>query len=272
VGQFPKAIKVKWPVGPHYSRWVKSKGNHSWVYYKLKTANWFLKTLRKTVRRAGKVDRYAGVEMAMDGVLNALCAAFDAAVSLLARALETANGMPELSRTPTESLGWDHAATLAAAAGVRLDSAADVAAALAGSGAPEPTGWLAQLQRLRDLSARENRLVPHWNLGDDPGQFVDVPGLGLQEPLPYLGAARDQMEALVTRVLTDVDAISTSGRPRDGGRSKSQARPLPDLSARARLVTPSRPRGSRGMRPRSDTGERRLAPADLGEVEDRQRK
>ena len=259
MAQLPKAIKVKWPVGPLYSRWVKGKGNHAWVHYKLKSANWYLSTLSKTLRRVGKVDRYAGVEMALDGVLTNLCAAFDAAVSVLARALETANGIPEMTRMPTESLGWDRAATLATAASFHLDCAVEVTAALSGNEALEPSGWLAQLQRLRDLSARENRLVPHWALGrGDPGQFVDVPGQGLQEPVAYLRSTRDSVEDLIDLILKDVEAVTTTGRSHRRSRSKSlPGRPLPDLSARARIVTPGRTRTPRGAgMARTDLGER----------------
>ena len=272
MAQVPKAIKVKWPVGPHYSRWVKGKGSHSWVQYKLKTANWFFKTLSKTVHRAENVDRYVGVEMAIDGLLNALCDAFDAAICLLARSLETANGLPELNRTPTENLTWDYAATLATAGSIRLDCSAEVADALSGNGLPEPSGWLAQLQRLRELAARENRLVPHWDLGHgNPGQYIDVPGLGLQEPLPYLSAVREQVVLLVETILNDLESVSATGRSgRDRGRSKNQARPLPDLSARARVVTANRPRGQRGMRPRNETGERFFATAEASGLEDEQ--
>ena len=157
------------------------------------------------------------------------------------------------------------------AASIHLECAPEVAAALSGSGAPEPSGWLAQLQRLRDLSARENRLVPHWNLGQgDPGQSIDVPGLGLQDPMAYLRAAREQVGGLVAAILKDVDAVSKSGRPRDGARSKTQSRPLPDLSARAWLVTPTHPRGQRGMRPRTDQSDGKLAEPDLSTFDDGQ--
>ena len=80
-------------------------------------ADWYLATLVTTSKQVGRMDRNAGVEMAIDGALaTGLCGAFDAALSLLIRALETAgNGIDGAERSAAERPIWARAEILAAA-------------------------------------------------------------------------------------------------------------------------------------------------------------
>jgi hypothetical protein len=242
VAEIPKSVKVKWPVGPHYTKWVKGKSPHSWVEYKLKSADWFLTTLVQTTAEVGRMDRNAGVEMAIDGALTGLCAAVDTAVSLLVRALEDANGIEEGDRFPVQHATYARAVDLAGSAALKISSQKKFTEAMVGADSADPEGWLAQLQTIRQLTAVENRLVPHWDLGHgNPRVFIDVPGLGLQEPTAYLKSSRDAVHTLVGALLDDVDAVTAKGRQvRQRRRAGMPARPLPDLSSRAHLVPPRR--------------------------------
>jgi hypothetical protein len=221
---------------------VKGKTAHTWVQYKLKSADWFLDTLVKTTAEVGRMDRNAGVEMAIDGALAGFCAAFDTALSLLVRALENANGIEEGERSAVDHPSWERALTLAGSAALKISCQKKVSEALRGADAAEPQGWLAQLQAIRSLMMVENRLVPHWDLGPGiPRVFIDVPGLGLQEPSAYLKSSRDAVRTLVEAVLGDVDNVTAKGRQvRQRRRAGMPARPLPDLSTRAHLVPPRR--------------------------------
>ena len=143
MAEIPKSVKVKWPVGPHYTKWVKGNSAHAWVHYKLKSADWYLATLVKTSKQVGRMDRNAGVEMAIDGALTGLCSAFDAALSLLIRALETANGIDSAERSAAERPIWARAEILAGSAALKLSSDNPVVAALSGGDTAAPDGWLA---------------------------------------------------------------------------------------------------------------------------------
>lgn len=82
-----KEPQIRWPVGPYYKELAVSD-ERSWVDYKLVSADWYLAALRRLQPHGRPLDRYLGVEMAIDGVLAAQSSAVDAAVETLVRALE----------------------------------------------------------------------------------------------------------------------------------------------------------------------------------------
>jgi len=79
--------QIVWPVGPHYKK-LSLSDDRSWVDCKLASADWYLQALRQLQSHGRPLDRYLGVEMAIDGVLAAQSSAIDAAVETLIRALE----------------------------------------------------------------------------------------------------------------------------------------------------------------------------------------
>jgi len=239
VAKIQKSVRLKWPVGPHYLRWVDGKGAHAWARFKVKSADWYLGALQITARVAGDVDRYAGVELAIDGTLSSLCAAADAAGCAVLDAVERAAGVPEDERGQLAVDDWGAALEIARAAGISLACERAVAAALEGSGARAPEGWLAQLRLLRDRAVRHNVLVRRFSVGGEPpGRFVDVPGLGARRPIEYLKSARTKVAELVELLLSDVDALAHVVPPETGhdGPRRLGPRPLPDLAARAQVL------------------------------------
>jgi len=239
VAKIPKSVRLKWPVGPHYLRWVDGKGVHAWARYKVKSADWYLGALQIAAHVAGDVDRYVGIELALDGVLASLCAAADAAGAALLDAVERAVALPEAERGTSSLAAWDRCLDIARGAGLELACERAVIDALDGGTSRSPTGWLAQLRLLRDRAVRHNVLVRRFSIGGEPpGRFIDVPGLGARRPVEYLKSARRHVAELVEVLLADVDALSDLAPPesRDDGSRRIGPRPLPDLSARARVV------------------------------------
>lgn len=241
----PKSVPLTWPVGPHYLRWVDGKGVHAWARYKLKSADWYRAALVVAVQEAGEIDRYVGIQMALDGVLTALCAAVDAAGSGLYDAVERRLRDEDTDvDIATEGLdGWETAFMLSRRGALVLGSERATAEALAGSDSPSPAGWLAQLRQVRDRAVQHNILVRRLSPGDDlQGRYVDVPGLGARPPVEYLRSARKKTDRLVEAILADVDSLDEQRAAAletdlDPGR-RPGPRALPDLSARARMISP----------------------------------
>lgn len=242
MAKIPKSIPLKWPVGPHYLRWVDGKGVHAWARYKLRCADWYLAALIATAREAGDLDRYVGVEMALDGALTALCAAVDAAGFGLLDAVLRYARVPDSEIADTVERGWGSLLDVASSADIALDCNDRLVAALAGDGGRGASGWFAQLRQLRDATVRHNVLLRKFSVsGEQPGRFIDVPGLGAQRPVEYLRSVTTSAQDLVEALLAEIDLVeraalrSSRVEPRRG----SALRPLPDLSARARVVGPN---------------------------------
>ncbi|MDA8290613.1 MAG: hypothetical protein M0Z33_02880 [Actinomycetota bacterium] len=239
MGKIPKSVRLKWPVGPHYLRWVDGRGAHAWARYKVKSADWYLGALQITARAAGDLDRYVGIELALDGVLTAMCAAVDAAGCALLDAVVRAAGRPESDASYLDVGEWDGALEIARGAGISLASEHAILDALEGSGSRSPQGWLAQVRLLRDRAVRHNVLVRRFSVsGEPPGRFVDVPGLGPRRPIDHLKSTRRKVHELVELLLRDVDTLAGAVPPDsdEGGPRRIGPRPLPDLSARARVL------------------------------------
>ena len=235
--QASKDLQVPWPVGPHYQKQFKAKKRQAWARYKLGSADWYLSTLESIAATVPKLDRLVGVEMAIDGTIQSLCATFDAAVYALTSALEAGANLPREKWTPAHLATWSNLTELAGRHGLDLESASAVNAALIGDRTESPDGWLAQLFLLRHRSAQHDLLIRHWLLGGaDPVVHIDVPGQGPRPPLEYLTEVRVRVEELLEVMLEDQEMVRR-GRIYPIDRVKSADRELPDLLRRAH-VTP----------------------------------
>jgi hypothetical protein len=197
---------MKWPIGPHYWSWVGADGVHAWVLFKLKSADWYLDTLNRIGESISEFDRYAGVEMGVDGALGSLFGAFDAAVGGLIAAIESKT--PGVTVTRTYNYSWTvaHQRIGTFSGTVRCDPI--VTTALAGSRTPTPTGWLAQLRQLRNRAVHHDSLNRHFTRGSGTDTcMIKVPGAGEHELLPYLREARAKTGQLCEQILLDIDRI-----------------------------------------------------------------
>jgi hypothetical protein len=242
VPKVPDSVALTWPVGPHYLRWVDGKGVHAWARYKIKSANWYRAALVIAVEEAGDLDRYVGVQMALDGALGSLCAAVDAAGWGLLEAVERVGRVADSDRASHERGNWESAFELARGATVALSCESVVVEALAGSGSLSPEGWLAQLRMVRDQAVRHNVLMRRFSVDQSrPGRFIEVPGLGQRRPVEYLKSVRKQVGVLVELLLDDIDMLveprALAAEAERAG--SSRPRQLPDLSARAGMDRPS---------------------------------
>lgn len=243
-----KGLQVRWPAGPHYQKQFKVKARQAWPYYKLGTADWYLSTLREIDANVKKLDRLVGVEMAIDGAVQALGATFDAAVYALISSLEGGANLPNEQRIPEQLANWTALIDQAEAFGVNLRSAPDVFIALAEDDPNSPTGWLAQLLLLRQRCSRHDPLIRHWVVGSEaPIICIDVPGGEPRPPIEYLSGVRDLVEQLLELMLEDLELIRrgrvyTAGEEDDSDdaehNSSSPDGELPDLLRRAGITTP----------------------------------
>jgi hypothetical protein len=230
-------LAVHWPVGPHYKKQFKAKSRQAWALYKLGTADWYLKTLEEIAEHIDKLDRFLGIEMAIDGTLQALCATFDAAVFALLSTLEKGAGLPEDERTPARLASWTVLLTQAEALGVELIATSEVSAALAAEDPDAPSGWLSQLLLLRQRSLQHDLLIRHWPLGlGAPGVGIDLPGSDPQPPLEYLRSVRDRMEGLLKIMLDDQELLRLESTFREKHPKATTSGELPSLLRRAGVI------------------------------------
>jgi hypothetical protein len=158
----------------------------------------------------GRVRRVLGVEMAVEGVIQSLCAGFEVMVCALTQSIEKAAGVPSDRRTPLHLASWSHLAAAAKVFDIDLASSLSVSAALLGEHAEEPDGPLAQLFVLRSRAAVQDLLVDVTN-GGEADVRIDVPGRGPLPLVDYLFEARNLVGELLETILHDV-ADAKSGR------------------------------------------------------------
>ena len=91
---------VTWPVGPHYQRQSNANSRQAWTRFKLGTAEWYLRLLDELATAVGKLDRLLGMEMALDGAVQAIAAAFDACCFSVLGSVEASLHLPPHDRTP----------------------------------------------------------------------------------------------------------------------------------------------------------------------------
>ena len=223
-----------WPLGPHYLRWVEGKGVDAWARFKLRAAEWYVEALEVAQREVG-LDRFVGVEMAIDGALSSLCAGVDAAGHALVEEVERfAGDVPLRSHRPAGG-DWTVLVGLAEGVGIELGSARAIDRAVRGD-EEDPEGWLPQLQRLRELAVRRNVLVRCPNVdGSGRDRLLDVPGLGQRPVVRYLRKAGRRADGLVEALLADVDSLARE-RLRPSRRPGVRRQALPDLAKRADVL------------------------------------
>jgi len=195
------SIHRPWPVGVDYLALAEpgaAKNYERWAWFKLVSAAWYRDVLHEIHAQTGRVERFYGVEMALDGFFNSSASAFDAAAAGLVQAIENRGPIPATSRVPAHHRSWPAAKRQASYAGVRLKCAAAVDAALTGDQAAFPTGWLAQVRRLR------NRVMPEGKAEPD---VLKIPGQPAVDPVAYVDDSFERITALVDLVLREARAI-----------------------------------------------------------------
>jgi len=180
---------VRWPLGDHListspAAAAAALAPDRWTDLKLRSARWYVETLRTLAAEAGS-DRYAGVEMALDGALANLSGAVDAALARLVRAMELQLGAPP---APDRQLGPGTLRGLLRQGG-QAPSAAALEAALDGAASGTPRGWLAQVRRLRNRSTHQTTLPRHHDRAGGTGPIA-VTGLAVEGVPGAVDAAR----------------------------------------------------------------------------------
>lgn len=172
----------------------------SWAVHKLAAAAACVAAL-DDLADEGRIGRVLGVEMAVDGAVASLCAAYEAAVVALTDAIESSADVPADRRTPHHLADWSKLAAAAKFFELPLASSMSVSDALIDEHSESPQGWLAQLLVLRRSSSRGDCLV------DAPTRdtvAIAVPGTGPRPVLDYLATSLELMQDLVETMLRDV--------------------------------------------------------------------
>lgn len=197
--------QVSWPEGPHYFDLTGSDGGVAWVRYRVWAADWYTQSLRTVAGSTGSYDRLVGIEMALDGALNSLSGAFDAATGLLIRSAETSLDVDVDDRVPVYRYSWGRARSLLSLPAIGTDPdltandevwrvIVDVDNALADEDKATPSGWLAQLRRLRNQLAHQDSLARVHTLGRPSSVRALAPKGG--SPGEALARACDQVHDL----------------------------------------------------------------------------
>ena len=171
-----QVLLVQWPIGPDYDDWVGEGGAGAddvgaWVAFKLKSATFHIDTL-EAVGETGGFSRLAGIEMALDSSLAALCGAFDASVAGIIRSAEryfAQGGQSNMPWRPIPAHKYTWAQCKAPVLEYLLDGSLnydisgmidDVDLALEKRDM-HPLGWLTELQRLRNRTVHQQSLARH---------------------------------------------------------------------------------------------------------------
>ncbi len=212
--RFQPHLKRSWPLGPHYWQLAPagSKNGRAWTSLKLVGAEWYLAALEEIERRTQDLDRFVGVEMAMDGFLACASGAFDAASSGLLDAIERRNNLARQSTWRN----WQSAKRLAAKVGIHLNVQLTVDSALRWDltqKPPIPVGWLAQLRELRNRSTHDDTISRAFFRTLGGPQLVQptkvkVAGLGDVDPLPLFRSWLADTQALCGSILSEADVIN----------------------------------------------------------------
>jgi hypothetical protein len=201
---------ITWPLGeqvlhPSAEAQGDALAPDPWVDLKLRAGRWYLGVVEHFAAELGpdRLDRYAGVEMALDGCLANLSSAIDAAMARLVTALE---GLHDEEPEPDHRPKPPRARTLLKKGGTApsLD-AYDEAVSRDGD---DTTGWLSQLRDARNRSMHQTTLSRHWTGGTGSSTvLLTVPGRALPvEPAAWLAEALDQATELAGGLLRDADA------------------------------------------------------------------
>jgi len=232
-------LRVEWPVGPEFGDLDSRKGVYAWVKFKLDSADWYLGRLEQVLAVVPRALHQVGIEMALDGILESLCSAVDAACAAVINAAE-ARGH---TKPPTPEFGYkpelavkrlrEHGRTRAPAA---LESARN------GFKSSSPTGWFAQLGRLRNRAVHHTALTrTYFSGGPLNGEFhVEVPGLGLMDPLLYLRDVKLKTQRLTDQLLKEVSWLAPGqaiGQPSLSGVVQPQTAAVSVTASNATALT-----------------------------------
>lgn len=207
---------VAWPQGPHYFNLTGSEGPVAWVRYRVWAADWHTRTLRNLGDVEGSYDRLVGVEMALDGALNGLSSAFDAAVALLIAAAENALAVEADRKLRVHLFSWEKCRALLVSPEVATDLAwravVDADTAMEGWNWDEPVGWLAKLRRMRNAVAHRESLARHHSLEVNNGRRSHVSRVYLdgrqEDAFAYLARQCDRVADLTETMIAaglDID-------------------------------------------------------------------
>ena len=201
---------ILWPTGTGFDQPIKTKKLKAWAKYKMEAADWYLDALLAMSLQDERVDRVLGVEMAVEGVIQSLCSAFEVTICALTQSIEKAAGVPADHRTPRRMVSWSRLAAAAKVFDIDLASTLSVSAALLGEHSEQPDGPLAQLFILRSRAAVQDLLVDVAD-GAAADVGIDVPGRGPLPLVDYLFEARNLVGELLETILHDV-ADAKAGR------------------------------------------------------------
>jgi hypothetical protein len=179
---------------------------------KLSAAEWYLDALEEIESNKRDLDRFVGVEMAMDGFLASASSAFDAASSGLLDAIERRHSLPRQASWRN----WRTVKRIAASVGVNLTVQARVDAALRwdrNQAPPVPAGWLAQLRELRNRSTHDDSINRAFirNAGGPPvaqPSKIKVLGIGDVDPLPLFRTWLSDAQNMCEAILSEADSIN----------------------------------------------------------------
>lgn len=215
-----------WPVGQHTigpMPLLAGREETGWTVFKLAAAEWYLKTLEALFSEIGDLDRYFGVELALDGFLAAVSSSFDASVARLIDALETS--YPDAKKTAPHRYSWSRCKSLSVAESFALQGEADVDAALAGEADDVPSGWLAVARRLRNRSTHHSTLSRHFSqsftdvigsglsTSDSTPTMLSLPGGRAEDPIRWCQQTLDESRELAQVMSLDLQRVlSAKGR------------------------------------------------------------
>lgn len=195
---------VAWPSGPGFESPLKTKKLRARSRAKCAAGGWYLDTLRKLSWSDEPLSRTLGVEMAVDGVVQSLCAAFESELCALTKAIERVAEIPEERRTPLHLVTWSKLAAATTVFDIDLASALSISDALVGEHSEEPHGWLAQLLLLRKRLALQDFLVDEDDGHHTSRLRINVPGRGPLPLVEYLSEVHDLTEELLETIEHDI--------------------------------------------------------------------
>ena len=205
--------QIPWPVGQHLvdlsaTAATAALADDPWVDLKLRAARWYIGVLQELSASSG-LDRYAGVEMALDGCLSNISGAVDAALGRLILALERQAGA---SPSPEHTYKLELAEKFMRQGSGNAPSVGRLRAALGVDSQGVPVGWLAELRRLRNRSTHHATLSRHFEVEVHEPAEVSSPaaiklslqgGSGSVEPTAWLESCLRQATELSNDLLLD---------------------------------------------------------------------
>jgi hypothetical protein len=225
-----EAFSISWPAGPEHDKPIKTRKPRAWAKYKMNAADWYLNALLATSLHGDRLERTVGVEMAIEGVIQSLCGAFEAMIYTLSNSIEKLAGVAAELRTPRHLVTWGRLAGAAKVFDIDLASTLSISSAMLGEDSENPEGSLAQLFVLRRRVALQDLLVDHHRTDGDVELRIDVPGRGPLPLLDYLFESRSTVEELLETISHDVEDAK-AGRLYIPGADELRARAEKGLGA-----------------------------------------